>query len=262
MEQAHTGTHRESPSTRGCPRVGCAGWSIPRAESAHFPGTGGHLERYAGRFPAVEVNSSFYRPHRPATYERWAAVVPEDFCFSVKIPKEVTHRLRLKGAEAVLQTFLGECDHLGPKLGPLLVQLPPSLAFDARTVGSFFSTLRALHSGEVACEPRHPSWFAPEPDHLLNSFHVARVAADPAVVPTASEPGGWGSLVYYRLHGSPRIYYSAYPPDYLGSIARKLADAARAGTCTWCIFDNTAEGAATGDALSVLSRVEKLLRQV
>ena len=232
-------------------RIGCAGWSIPKGYAGRFPEEGSHLERYAQVFNAVEINSSFYRPHKPATYERWAASVPEGFRFAVKVPRTITHNRRLKDVSTEIHSFLAECEHLGPKLGPLLVQLPPTLAFDAQTVSAFFSTLRELFSGDVACEPRHRTWFAPEPNEILSEFQVARVAADPAVVPEAAEPGGWSGLVYYRLHGSPRIYYSAYPADYLETISRKLAESAANNTPTWCIFDNTAEGAATGDALAV-----------
>src|SRR4051812_37944053 len=166
-------------------RVGCAGWSIPREHAGLFPEAGSHLVRYAQRFPAVEVNSSFYRPHRPSTYARWAAETSEDFAFSIKVPKEVTHKRRLADADEPLDRFLAETAALGAKRGPLLIQLPPSLAFDAGTARSFFAGLRHRYGGTVACEPRHPSWFESEADRLLSDREVARVAADPAVVPQA-----------------------------------------------------------------------------
>jgi len=131
------------------------------------------------------------------------------------------------------------------------VQLPPSLAFDAGTVTAFLAALRRSYDGPVACEPRHPSWFAAEADRLLSDHEVARVAADPAVVPQAAEPGGWGGLVYYRLHGSPQIYHSAYAAESLEALASRLAEEATTAP-SWCIFDNTAFGAATADALAVL----------
>src|SRR3954470_11987598 len=110
-------------------RIGTAAWSIPREHAAPFPVAGSHLERYAAVLNAVEINSSFYRPHRTATYERWAASVPEDFHFAVKIPKAITHERRLADVDDLLDRFLSEVSGLGPKLGPLLVQLPPSLSF-------------------------------------------------------------------------------------------------------------------------------------
>ncbi len=232
--------------------VGCAGWSIPKVHAARFPEDGSHLERYARRLPAVEINSSFYRPHQPATYARWAKSVPEDFRFAVKMPREITHWRRLVGTENVLGRFLAEVGALGEKLGPLLVQLPPSLAFDPGGAPAFFAGLRDRFAGSVVCEPRHPSWFQPEPDEMLTTFQIARVAADPAPVPSAAQPAGWPGLVYYRLHGSPRIYYSAYPAEFLEALADSLA---AQSAPAWCIFDNTALGAATADALTVAQRL-------
>jgi uncharacterized protein YecE (DUF72 family) len=225
--------------------IGTAGWSIPAQHAAAFPSAGSHLERYSRRFLAVEINSSFYRPHRPSTYQRWAASVPAEFRFAVKIPKEITHTRRLADVAEPLIRFLGEAGALGEKLGPILVQLPPSLAFKADLAG-FFQDLRAHFEGAIVCEPRHRSWFTDEVDHLLAELRITRVAADPAVVPRAADPGGWLGLRYYRLHGSPRMYYSAYSPDALNTLAQRLAND---DGVAWCIFDNTAEGAATQDAM-------------
>jgi uncharacterized protein YecE (DUF72 family) len=234
--------------------VGVAGWSLPKPHAGLFPVAGTHLQRYAERFNAVEINSSFYRPHRPATYARWAACVPADFRFAVKVPREITHRRRLVGADDLLDQFLSEATHLGEKLGPLLVQLPPSLKFDAAVVTAFFAALRERLAGQVVCEPRHPTWFVPEVEALLCRFRVARVAADPAVVPAAAEPGGWSGLVYHRLHGSPKVYYSDYPDEYRTTLAARLG-CESATAPVWCIFDNTAEGHAVVNALDVLARV-------
>lgn len=236
-------------------RVGTAGWTLPRAEQEHFPDAGTHLQRYAGRFAAAEINSSFYRPHRPTTYARWAESVPPGFLFSVKLPKAITHQQKLRDAEPLLDGFLAETAGLGERLGCLLVQLPPSLQFDPAVADAFLSALRARSPLAVACEPRHPSWFGGEAAELLARHQVARVAADPARVPAAAEPGGWPGLVYYRLHGSPRIYYSPYEADYLNALAARLRDEAAAGRQVWCIFDNTASGAATADALALVRRL-------
>ena len=81
--------------------IGTAGWSIPRSSAAAVPGPGTHLQRHARALSGVEINSSFYRPHRPSTYMKWAAAVGEGFRFAVKVPKEITHARRLVGADAV-----------------------------------------------------------------------------------------------------------------------------------------------------------------
>jgi uncharacterized protein YecE (DUF72 family) len=238
--------------------IGCAGWAIPKQHGALFPSSGSHLERYAQRFAAVEINSSFYRPHRRTTYERWAAAVPDDFAFAVKAAKQITHELRLVGTDAALDGFLAQVDGLGAKLGPLLFQLPPSLAFHPSTARSFFGALRARFDGKVACEPRHPSWFAALADDLLTEFRVSRVAADPPVAEAATRPGGGRGLLYLRLHGSPRVYYSEYTPDQLEQFAQQLIRAGKDGRPSWCIFDNTAAGAATENALALRERVRAL----
>jgi uncharacterized protein YecE (DUF72 family) len=144
----------------------------------------------------VEINSSFYRPHRTATYGRWAASVPEDFRFAVKVPKAITNERRLKDVDDLLDRFLSEARSLGPKLGPLLVQLPPSLGFHGGIADRFLRELRSRVPGSIVCEPRHVSWFTPEVEALLTELRIARVAADPAPVSGADEPGGWRGLSY------------------------------------------------------------------
>jgi uncharacterized protein YecE (DUF72 family) len=238
--------------------IGCAGWSIPKDSADQFAAAGSHLERYASRFNAVEINSSFYRPHLRATYLRWAASVPGSFRFSVKLPRAITHASRLRDARAPLEAFLDQAGGLGEKLGCLLVQLPPSARFDAEVAEEFFALLRSLHSGPVVLEPRHASWFTTQADALLAKKIVGRVAADP---PAGSEfaalPGGNHDATYFRLHGSPKIYYSTYSDLYLAALAERLHTTdTRSGV--WCIFDNTASGAAAKNALVLTETVTSL----
>ena len=227
--------------------LGCAGWSLSREYAGDFPAVGTHLQRYASVLNAVEINSTFYRPHRPATYVRWGEAVPEAFRFSIKVPKAITHERRLVDCGPALDEFLGQCAGLGERLGCLLVQLPPSLAFELEVAERFFGELRARFDGPVAIEPRHSSWVAAQ--SLLVEMRVAQVAADPARFGVDSEPGGWPGLVYWRLHGAPRMYFSEYPPEYLEGLVLRLKECARTGVPVWCIFDNTAAGAALGNAL-------------
>ncbi|MBA1203194.1 DUF72 domain-containing protein [Pseudomonas capeferrum] len=233
--------------------LGCAGWSLSRTQAEHFSTQGSHLERYASTLDAVEINSSFYRPHRPATYARWAASVPETFRFSVKVPKHITHEQRLVDCEPALITFLDQCGELGERLGCLLVQLPPSLVYEPELVKRFLGQLRNHFTGHVAIEPRHRTWIAAEP--LLIDMQIAQVAADPSRYGADAAPRGWPGLVYWRLHGSPKVYYSDYPSDWLQKLAPELMASASAGRPTWCIFDNTAADAAVGDALEMQALV-------
>jgi uncharacterized protein YecE (DUF72 family) len=244
-----------TPATLPPLRIGTAGWTLPREWHEHFTGEGSHLQRYAERFAGAEINSSFYRPHRRSTYARWASSVPEQFRFAVKVPRAITHDQRLVAADVLLEVFLEEARGLDDRLGALLVQLPPSLAFRAGIAEEFFGMLREQHVGDVACEPRHETWFGAEAEALLQSFNVARVAADPARWPAAAEPGGFPDLVYLRLHGSPRMYYSAYTPEYLDATAALLRVHLERGARCWCVFDNTTLGAAAGDALKLAERM-------
>lgn len=205
---------------------------------------GSQLERYAARLNGVEINSSFYRSHRRATYERWAAAVPDRFRFSVKVPRTITQNHRLKAYGDLLSVFLEEISGLGDRLGVVLAQLPPSLVYSADTASRFFTDL-AQAGAAMACEPRHASWFVPAADELLRPLRVARVAADPPRASGDGVPGGDTRLAYFRLHGSPKIYYSDYPDTALKALAPNLRDG------DWCIFDNTAAFHALGNALAL-----------
>lgn len=235
--------------------VGTAGWSVPHPLRDQFPATGTQLERYASVLKAVEINSSFHRSHMASTYQRWAESVPDEFRFSVKLPKTITHGARLVGFEDNLQRFLGEVEGLGDKLGCLLVQLPPSLEFDAAVAENFLVSLIGPSTASVVIEPRHKTWFTPAATRLLLSLDVSRVAADPAVVQAAGEPGGSPRTVYFRLHGSPQVYYSPYTASYLDGLAFRLRKYSKTNAPVWCMFDNTIRGEAAANAVYLGKRV-------
>ena len=230
-------------------RIGCAGWSIDRQSAPRFPGDGSHLQRYAAVLTAAEINSSFYKPHQATTYARWADSVPADFRFSVKLPRSISHDQKLVDIDELLARFAAEAGTLGDKLGCVLVQLPPSLTLQPAAADDFFARLHDSFGCMLACEARHGSWFSDEATELLRRHRITRVIADPP----AGQPGIYvptTDLVYARLHGSPRIYYSSYDEAYLDQVAAYLKD--RSG---WCIFDNTASGAALPNALELLDKV-------
>jgi uncharacterized protein YecE (DUF72 family) len=233
--------------------VGTAGWLIPRACGAAVPGSGSHLARYAHRFPVTEIDSTFYRAYPAAIYQRWAACVPDEFRFAVKLPREITHVRRLVNTRESLEAFLHEVSYLGAKLGPLLIQLPAALQFEAAATREFLGVLRRQHDGPVACEPRNATWFTVEAAACFERFAIARVASDPAIAGVADEPAGWTGLAYYRLHGSPELHTSAYTDAALRHLASRLLlhPAERATAQVWCIFDNTRRGAATHNALTL-----------
>lgn len=243
--------------------IGCAGWALSKDAQAAFAPDGSHLERYASRLNAVEINSSFYRPHKPATYARWAASVPPGFRFSVKLPKAITHERRLADGQGLLDAFLAEVGQLGDKLACLLVQLPPSLAWSADRADAFFTMLRERHAGHTVIEPRHASWFKADGLALLAHHRIGLVRADPAPCAGAAWPlasacdDDAAGIAYYRLHGSPRIYHDTYDQAYLQALAHRLRADARRFDAVWCVFDNTAMGAATFNALDLVDLLGK-----
>jgi uncharacterized protein YecE (DUF72 family) len=233
----------------GTIRVGIAGWSVPTPYRAAEP-VGSHLQQYASYFNCVEINSSFYKPHRLTTYVRWADSVPPEFRFSAKLPKLITHERRLVACEEAVMQFCAAVAGLQDKLAVLLVQLPPSLAFDQRAVEATFSLLRSSLSARIVCEARHLSWFQPEVDRLFSELGVTRVVADPAIDTARRPVTVAGQFSYLRLHGQPRVYYSSYAPVYLAELAERLKPAAD-GPGAWCIFDNTASAAAWPNAIQL-----------
>ena len=183
--------------------------------------------------------------------------MPAGFGFCAKLPKTITHERRLVGCEGLVEAFLSQAGGLGGKLACLLVQLPPSFAFDAQLASDFLRMLRAQWPRAIAMEPRHATWFEEEADTLLRDHEVARVLADPVRHESAARPGGWPGRIYLRLHGSPRMYYSSYEPSLLQALARRIHAAEQAGAEVWCIFDNTASGAAAADALALQRLLEE-----
>lgn len=234
------------------PLIGTAGWSIPRDVAERFPAEGSTLARYASRFPCVEIDTSFYRSHRPATYARWRESVPARFRFAVKLPRTISHLKRLIDVEAEFQAFLSETAELGDRRGPLLLQLPPSFAFDRAAVEAFFNVVRRAYSDDFVVEPRHPSWFDGAFAALLQRYSMSVVVADPPRGGTLPQAATY--LGYFRLHGSPKVYYSAYDDVQLRELRDRIARAA--GKC-WVIFDNTASGAAARNGLDLQAMVAR-----
>jgi uncharacterized protein YecE (DUF72 family) len=235
-------------------RIGTAGWSIPRASARRFESAGTHLERYSRLLCCAEINSSFHRPHAAATYAKWHDSTPPDFRFAVKMPRALTHELKLQDARDPFCTFLAQTDGLAEKRGPILVQLPPSLSFDPFVVTRFLDVVRTVYKGPMVCEPRHATWFSPAVASLLDRYAISRVAADPPSVPEAAAPAGWPHVAYFRLHGSPRKYWSRYDENDIATLATTVRGIATAAE-VWCVFDNTASGAAIKNAWELRERL-------
>ena len=219
---------------------------------------GSHLERYSQRFNCVEINSSFYREHQPTTYLRWRDTVPDSFKFSVKLSKVFSHERMLKGPGKELETSVRAIQSLGPKLGCLLIQLPAKLNFSQDSTHQFFSRLRDIYDGPIALEPRGPTWAKTDALEILQAFRLSKVLADPEPCPLkrVERLSFEAELRYFRLHGTPHRYRSSYETERLLRVAKAIVIGEATTLQTWCIFDNTAYGAATSNALEL----DKILR--
>src|SRR6201996_3417025 len=189
-------------------QAGIAGWANPPSYKTHRSAPQSHLAYYAEHFSCVEINSSFYRPHRKSTYQTWKSATPASFRFSVKMPRAITHECALRHAGREITEFFDGIEALQPKLGAVLIQLPPSLEFSAALVRAFFKSLPKLGGVRLVCEPRHATWFTGAADALLERLDVSRAATDPSAFPAAKRAGGSRAFGYFRWHGSPRMYYS------------------------------------------------------
>jgi hypothetical protein len=171
-------------------RIGTAGWSIPRAAAFRFESVGTHLARYSRLLRCAEINSSFHRPHTAATYAKWRDSTPPDFRFAVKMPRTITHELKLQDTREHVITFLAQTDGLAKKRGPILVQLPPSLSFEASVVTRFLDVVRRVTRGLWSVSrgtqrgsppPSHHCWMSTASHESRPIPHRCRKQAFPRV---------------------------------------------------------------------------------
>ena len=234
-------------------RVGTAGWGNPAAQRIVRPPEYSHLEHYSTYFNCAELNSSFYQLHHRSTYRRWAAATGRNFRFSVKIPRIISHDSALRSCEDELDRFLDGVRGLNTKLALLLLQLPPRLEWHASVAQRFFRLLRNRIDTPVVCEPRHSSWSGASVERLLSELGISLVCSDPLRLPRSwTTPGG---VRYYRLHGSPRVYWSSYSDRYLHELAWRIAEERKCFSAVWCIFDNTAAGHAWENAQTLNAKL-------
>lgn len=239
--------------------VGTAGWNIPSSLKEKFLSEGTHLQKYSEKLNCVEINSSFYRDHKFETYQKWSQLTPDDFLFSVKLLRYFTHEKRLVETGSILKDSLNNIFGLGPKLGVLLIQLPPSLSFEYQIAKIFFQKITRYCDCPVVLEPRHISWCTSKALNLLEEFKISKALADPepCKILKSQRPSVEKSVRYFRLHGSPEIYRSNYEPEALNRLYAKLKNPLSPTQQTWIIFDNTTFHFATQNALELILRLQK-----
>ena len=233
--------------------VGTSGYSYPHWREVLYPKglpQGRWLEHYAAEFETVELNVTFYRLPKPATFEKWRDTVPSRFLFSVKMSRFITHIKRLNVESTSIKRFLGNVSVLAAKLGVILIQLPPSLKFDASLVADFLGLL------DPACrytiEARSESFITDEFFSMLKERNVAWCISETAGRYPYSE-AITADFVYVRLHGRERLYASSYRDDQLRGIKEKLV---AWGKETFVYFDNDFMGHAPQNALTLKAMFE------
>jgi uncharacterized protein YecE (DUF72 family) len=227
--------------------VGTAAWGIPKEFKPNFPIRKSILESYSQVFNAVEINTSFYREHKSSTYAKWREMTTKEFKFSVKLWQQFTHKERLSlPALENFQRVLEGMSHLEEKLAVVVVQLPPSLSFQAKVAENFFITLRKYYKGQLVLEPRHESWNQDKVWNFMKDLKINKVMADPELCPYRGQ--SIFDCAYFRLHGTPEVYKSNYDLARLKSYHQELTTYPDK-IAKWCIFDNTTFGFATKNAL-------------
>jgi len=238
------------------------------------------LEYLSRKMNSVEINGSFYSLQRPERYRAWAEETPDDFVFAVKGGRFITHMKRLRGVERPLANFFASgVLALAHKLGPILWQLPPNLAFEPDLLTGFFellprttsaaAALATLHDEKLkaeaytdpgprrtlrhALEVRHPSFAAPGCAKLLRDNDIALVVSDSAGMWVALEEVT-SDFVYVRLHGDEELYTSGYNDAALDHWAEKIRNWS-SGMDVYVYFDNDVTGRAPVDAISLARRL-------
>jgi uncharacterized protein YecE (DUF72 family) len=230
--------------------LGTSGWEYPEWVGKVYPKgrTTDHLRFYANLFPLVEVDATFYRLPPPSRAASWARRTPAGFRFAAKFPQEITHRRRLVDCEEPLREFLEVLRPLqeAGKFVAALLQLPPSLPFEPRTVRRFYETLPA--GLPVAVEFRERSWLAPESLELLREFRFADVVVDEPALPIRLEVTGPFAYVRWHGHGNPVWYDYTYSPTELTTWEPRLRALAERADRVYGFFNNHFRGDAVVNA--------------
>lgn len=243
-------------------RIGISGWAYKPWRGVFYPKGVTQKKELAyasSQFPSIEINGTFYSLHRPSSFATWAAETPDDFVFSIKGSRFITHIRRLRNVEQPLANFFAQgLLALGPKLGPILWQFPPNFSFNPDLLADFFAllprdteaaaTLAERHDDRLkgrsytdpgrsrplrhAIEIRHPSFVVPEFVALLRRYHVALVCADTVEWPRLMDVTS--DFLYLRLHGSEVLYTSGYSDQALDQWAERVA--------IWARGDEVVEG--------------------
>lgn len=235
--------------------IGTAGWHYDHWVGPFYPhGTrpADRLAHYAGRFPAAEVNTTFYSLPSAETLARWCKATPPGFVFACKASRHITHMKKLKDPADSLARFLAAARALGDRLGPLLFQLPPKWRANPERLDA----LLAAVPDDLRCavEPRDESWFCDAVDAVLSRHNAAFAVYD--IDGRTSPVKTTADFAYVRLHGPGAAYQGSYDDDTLAGWAERIRTWRDDGRDVFVFFDNDQDGHAPRDA----ARLEALVQ--
>lgn len=236
-------------------RIGTSGWRYDHWVGPFYPEgirPADILPYYAERFPAVEINNTFYQLPDPKTPGAWRDATPNDFRFAVKASRYITHMKKLKDPHDSVRRFFEAVEALGDKLGPVLFQLPPKWGRDLGRLEEFFEALP--RGRRYAFEFRDESWLGDETYELLEKRNAALCIYD--LDGRRSPARTTADFVYVRLHGPDGPYQGSYDGRTLNGWARRFRRWRDEGRDIYCFFDNDDQGYAPRDALELQRMLE------
>jgi uncharacterized protein YecE (DUF72 family) len=240
-------------------RVGTSGWSYQDwAQGVFYPKgvrSGKWLEYYATQFDCVELNASFYRMPQEQTIKDWQKRVPEHFKFCPKMSRFITQLKKLHDVELPLSTFFERFDNIKSNLGPVLIQLPPSLGFHRERAEHFFQLLKPHCDYRFALEVRHKTWLGEEALGLLRQYDIALVISQSDGRFPYSE-AATADFMYLRFHGPGALYASDYVQEMLADYAHKIKTWLKESRAAWAFFNNDFFAYAVKNARQLREMVE------
>lgn len=236
--------------------IGTSGWSYKHWKGLFYPPElkpTEWLTFFAERYINTEINASFYYLPLKKTVEGWMEKVPASFKFCPKISRYITHIKRLKDPEETLEKFFKVFAPMKPKMGPVLVQLPPSLKFDYEVAEHFYSVTKKQYKGYYfAMEVRHDTWLAEESLTLMAKYDIAFVISQSGKrFPYAEHVTA--KHIYVRFHGPRELYASSYSDEELHAFAKLFKQWQKEKHSVWAFFNNDVFGYALKDAVRLTS---------
>jgi uncharacterized protein YecE (DUF72 family) len=240
--------------------IGTSGWSYGDWVGIIYPEktkSTDYLKHYSQHFPCTEINNSFYNVPQRRYVEKWMGETPEDFLFCPKIYRGVTHFRKLKPGEDLMQGYWSRWEGFEHRLGPFLIQLPPSLAFDTETVEAFYQLLQSGPKMKYAVEARHTTWFSEESLYLMNQYDISFAIGDSGKRFPYYETVT-NDTVFIRFHGREVLYATLYKEEEMRYFAEKIHMWLKEGLEVWVFFNNTMYGFALENARQLKGMVEVL----